>query len=302
MALDNCSLPFECPSPSATGPRPRWTGRGFTVDGRLEPVLAYDVGKSGWDEGLTDSLEKMHAGNHFIDIASRAHALDEMRKQASNPRAAVLEVGCSSGFFLRDLVAEYPSGLIVGADYVLSLLRRLAERFPGVPLMRFDLARCPLPDGIFDAIVALNVLEHIEDDQAAIMNISRLLRPGGIAVIEVPAGAALFDFYDAQWMHHRRYDMTGLVKLVEGAGMSVIARSHLGFFMWPAFVAAKFYNRFAAPADLATKAQHTRAGNVRSGRLGGAMKAVMRMEAFLRRHVYLPVGVRCLITARKPPE
>ena len=49
------------------------------------------------------------------------------------------------------------------------------------------------------------MLEHVEDDQAAIRQVYRILQPGGVAVIEVPAGPDLYDIYDRQLMHHRRY-------------------------------------------------------------------------------------------------
>jgi SAM-dependent methyltransferase len=63
-------------------------------------------------------------------------------------------------------------------------------------LLHFDLRHCPLPDGSFDGVILLNVLEHIKEDAAALRQIARILKPGGIAAIEVPAGRGLYDIYD----------------------------------------------------------------------------------------------------------
>lgn len=82
--------------------------------------------------------------------------------------ATVLEVGCSSGFFLRELQARLPGHLILGSDYRRGTLETLAKRVSNIPLTQFDLTRCPLPDNFTDVVVLLNVLERIEDHKAAI--------------------------------------------------------------------------------------------------------------------------------------
>jgi hypothetical protein len=148
--------------------------------------------------------------------------------------------------------------------------------------------------------VLLNVLEHIEHDDVAIAQIARLLKPGGVAVIEVPAGPKLYDTYDALLKHHRRYAMRGLTRLVEDAGLQVVERSHLGFLAYPAFWVAKKLTRLDHP-ERSEDRVHRIAGIIAATRrinaIGGA---VMACDALLRRAVYLPFGIRCLITCRKP--
>jgi len=82
------------------------------------------------------------------------------------------------------------------------------------------------------------VLEHIEDDAAALADLYRLLAPGGRLFVYVPAFAALFTSMDSHVGHHRRYRLTGLVKLVEDAGFVVDKSAYtdaLGFFATLAF-------------------------------------------------------------------
>jgi hypothetical protein len=71
-------------------------------------------------------------------------------------------------------------------------------------------------------VVLVNVLEHFEDDAAAVSHVARVLKPGGVAVIEVPAGPQLFDVYDKYLQHFRRYQLADLCRLVERAGLQVI--------------------------------------------------------------------------------
>ena len=63
----------------------------------------------------------------------------------------------------------------MGADVVVEPLQKLAELWPEVPFFRFDLTHCPLPDNCVDAVVILNVLEHIEDDSEFMNKVKSLI-------------------------------------------------------------------------------------------------------------------------------
>jgi ubiquinone/menaquinone biosynthesis C-methylase UbiE len=110
-------------------------------------------------------------------------------------------------------------------------LEAFAKHVSNVPLIQFDLTRCPLPDNFADVIVLPAVLEHIEDHRSAISQLFRIVRPGGAIVIEVLASSTFYDIYDRALMHFRRYDIRDLVALVENAGFTVERRSHLGFLL-----------------------------------------------------------------------
>ena len=65
----------------------------------------------------------------------------------------------------------------------------------------------------FDTVIALNVVEHIEDDTTAIANCRKLLKPGGTLVILVPAYQSLYNQLDKELYHYRRYTKSSLEKL-----------------------------------------------------------------------------------------
>jgi SAM-dependent methyltransferase len=291
-------LVFPWPVPPGANDAPVWTGDGFRVDGKRRSVLTYTVGDSGWTDDLTTFHEDNAGSDHFIDRASRAHALEQVRRHVRGPNPVVLEVGCSSGFFLEKLRGELPRALVIGADYVRGPLEQLAQHHRNLPLMQFDLTHCPLPDRSVDVVVLLNVLEHIADDVAAIREVARILRPGGAAVIEVPAGPHLYDVYDKVLLHHRRYRLNKLRQLVASAGLHVVHACRLGALFYPAFWYVKRRNRryLSAPEEVQRQVV---AGAIRKTGRNRLCKCLMAVEAVVRRWVTLPFGIRCVATGVK---
>jgi SAM-dependent methyltransferase len=285
------------PPPAGFVQSPAWTGHGFRVGSVTVPVLSYSPGSSGWTDELTDFHEENTDGTHFIDVASRLHTLRSLARWTA-PSATIMDIGCSSGYMLRDLRERFPQATVLGADYIRGPLEKLAVAMPGIPLLQFNLVECPLPDRCLDAVVLLNVLEHIQDDAAAARQVCRLLRPGGIAVIEVPAGPHLFDIYDRQLLHFRRYDLRGLEQMLRGAGLDILESSHLGVLLYPFFSAVKRRNRRFLSAPPEEQRRRVSSNIVQSGRspLAGF---VMGMEARLRPWIPYPCGIRCLVTARR---
>jgi len=77
----------------------------------------------------------------------------------------------------------------------------------------------PFRDGSFDAVLALEILEHVEEDEEMLGEIGRILRPGGIAVISVPLHMSLWSAVDDHCHHVRRYEPGELVGRIERAGL-----------------------------------------------------------------------------------
>lgn len=289
-------LPY--PAPPDTSESPVWTGTGFLVGDRKQRVICYDLGSSGWSDALTEFHEDIGDEDHYMNVASREYALSRMARWLCNPEPVVLDIGCSSGYMIKALRSRLPDATVVGADFVRGPLEKLAAAVPDLPLLQFDLTRCPLPDRSVDGIVLLNVLEHIEDDDAAMRHVYRILRPGGVAVIEVPAGPKLFDIYDRQFMHHRRYLMRDVLRRLRAHGFTVVDRSHLGFFLYPGFWAIKKRNR----CYLNRSQEQQRMivlSHMRLAHRSRLMSCIMRVESLLRDWLYLPFGIRCVVTCTK---
>jgi SAM-dependent methyltransferase len=292
------SLPFPLPPIPASPATPSWTGKGFQIGPNLEPVLSYAVNDSGWTDGLTDLHESCAGEEHYIDIASRRNSLAQLQKWVKGPRPVIMDIGCSSGFLLRKIQKQFPSAMVLGADYVPAPLHRLAKNHPDLPLLQFDLTTCPLPDACLDAVSLANVLEHIGDDAKAVQQVYRMLRPGGVTVIEVPAGPHLFDVYDKQLLHFRRYSRQSLHDLLANAGFEVLDESHIGFLVYPAFAWVKKRNKryLSLPDEEQLKIVES---SIQIARGNPLMNAIMSVEEAMRYRVPFPFGIRCVAVGRK---
>ncbi len=288
------SFPWPC-LPGQDTP-PRWTRGGFEVMGRSESVLCYATGVAGWSADLTGLHEDAAGSRHPIDVASRQLAVDSLAATGDSP--LVLEVGCSSGYLADTVGEKLPFARMICADYVDGGLKQLAARRPDVACLQFDLTACPLPDACVDAVVALNVIEHIPDDARAVREIARLLRPGGRAHLEVPAGPDLFDGYDRFLMHHRRYDGRQLARLMEEAGFRVIRLTHLGFLPYPLFRLIKRRNQ-RQPAMSKDQLREWVKGQMRSTSASLLMRLAMALEVRLGKFWNYPCGIRCVCVGER---
>ncbi len=280
----------------------QWTGEQFLIGGRrVCRVLCYDWQASNWSEELTRLHEEECGAHHPIDLASRRLAVRTLRRWNAQPEPVVLDVGCSSGYLIEELRVALPGALILGADYLPELLERVALRLRGVPILQFDLRRCPLPDESLDAVTCLNVLEHIDDDTLALRQIHRVLRPGGIAHVEVPAGPHLYDIYDEHLMHHRRYRLADLKERARAAGFEVLEATHLGWFAYPVFTFVKRRNRALLSLPAGRKKEIIAHQIRRTGR-SLPLDIVLRIETALGQWLNFPIGIRCIAVLRKPRQ
>jgi 2-polyprenyl-3-methyl-5-hydroxy-6-metoxy-1,4-benzoquinol methylase len=230
--------------PLPAGGKPIWNGHAFEINGRFERVLVYSSNTDGWNDELTE-LHEIEAGdgNHPIDIHSRKNALKKIHNNITNEKPSILEIGCSSGYLLKDLKEEFPYANIVGSDIITKPLFKLGDTLSGIPLLQMDLLQCPLPDSQFDVIIALNVLEHIEDDITALENMEKLLKPEGILIIEVPQGKNLYDYYDTHLKHFRRYEKYELLQKISSVNLKICHYLTLGFLVYVPFMIIKKLNR-----------------------------------------------------------
>lgn len=273
---------------------PLWDGQCFVVDGERTPVLEYSENFAGWSDDLTALHEEAAGDSHPIDIASRYGAIRQVKEIVTEQGQVIMEIGCSSGFLIQELVENFPDAVVIGADVVKAPLMRLAESLPNVPLIRFDLLQNPLPEACVDVLVMLNVLEHIQNDLLALSQAFKLLKPGGCLVMEVPACRYLYDAYDQQLHHFRRYSARELQTKLESVGFQVDRKSHLGFFIFPAFAIVKLINKMKGNSMAVVQNQASRTSRSR------IMAFLTRMELKLSHLLSYPFGIRILVTASKP--
>ncbi|MFN2452209.1 MAG: class I SAM-dependent methyltransferase [Candidatus Dormibacteria bacterium] len=104
------------------------------------------------------------------------------------PPARVLDCGCAFGHLTRQLARHYQTAAI---DLDPAYLDRARRQAPGADIRLGPADALPWPDSAFDAAVCLDVLEHCPDPPAAVAELARVIRPGGILVASVPHRGAL---------------------------------------------------------------------------------------------------------------
>src|SRR5205085_493192 len=106
------------------------------------------------------------------------------RTMGVDPPARVMDAGCGWGVNLAEM--ERQGYAVTGLDISRRTLEQLDR--PGRTLIEADLTQ-PLPETIepYDALLALDVIEHLDDDRAAVSQFARLTRPGGAVIVSVPA-------------------------------------------------------------------------------------------------------------------
>jgi SAM-dependent methyltransferase len=167
--------------------------------------------------GAADDLERLGSARHFFEWV-----LAEFRPFL---RGRVLEVGAGVGTITRKLVEEYPNLSVVAlepAENVFGDLAAYAAVTPRVQAHQLTLADYHDQDG-FDAVLYLNVLEHIADDARELQLAADALRPGGALLVFGPAMESLYGELDYKAGHYRRYSVEQLRNLTLAAGLDVVS-------------------------------------------------------------------------------
>ncbi|MES2461423.1 MAG: class I SAM-dependent methyltransferase [Armatimonadota bacterium] len=239
-------------------------------------------------------LEDRHwwflARRDLLDQALQAYPI--RREAGRAPR--VLDVGCGTGGTmerLRGLGGE-PVGLDVEPLALAFCRARGHSR-----LLLGSATALPFTTGAFDAVVALDVLEHIPDDGAAAREIGRVLAPGGALYLSVPAYQSLWSGHDIALMHQRRYVAGQIEKILRDAGGLQIERltyvtSVILPAAWLVRTLQKLLRPHAAPrADVALP---------QFALLNRLLRGLLAAEGKLALRVGLPFGLAVFAVARKP--
>ncbi len=271
-----------------------------TDDGTKAPFLSYvdDGAAVNWSDELED-LHEEASRDHFIDVWTRGAMLERLGAVPAGGRIA--DLGCSTGYLLEDLAVAYPGRQLIGVDLVAPGLAKAHGLIPDAWLLRADVCDLPLGDASIDAVVSANLLEHVPDDRGALREMFRVLAPGGLAVVVIPAGPDTYDYYDRFLGHERRYGRGELAGKAREAGLEVLDDAYLGSLLYPGFWAVKKRNRKRYDdlqgADLAAKV----AADIDGTQNSAYGAPVCRMErSLLRRGVRLPFGIRGITVMRRP--
>lgn len=161
-----------------------------------------------------------------------AHVHRYLGRYLAEESVRILDAGCGTGGLIRRLGPRHPAWQWTGVDNS-ALACRLARTRCAAEVLEADLTALPFSDGHFDAVTSTDVLYHIEDDRRALAEMARVLRPGGIMIINVPAHAWLWSYHDVAVHGCRRYDRRALRAKLAAAGLTIAVLTHWNTLLLP---------------------------------------------------------------------
>jgi SAM-dependent methyltransferase len=232
-----------------------------------------------------EAAQWWYAGQRAIATALLEPAL---RARAAEP-AWLLDAGCGTGF---NLLALSSLGRAVGIDLAPEAIAFCRER--GVRVLRASLLALPFEDASFGAVTSFDVLYHawVTDDRAAVAEMARVVRPGGVLLVRVPALRALWGAHDVEVQSRHRYTRRELETLLEGSGLRVERATYCNALLLPLLFARRTLARLLeregsdvgflpAPAEWAFK------------------RALLAEAALVRAGLSFPIGASVVALARK---
>lgn len=168
------------------------------------------------------------------------------RRIAPPPGGAILEIGCGTGHNLAmlgrfghvDAIELDPAARAVATQ-------RLGREVSGSRLPGLE----GVCEGHYDLVALLDVLEHVEDDRAALASIARRLTPGGAILLTVPAFQWMWSAHDVVNHHHRRYSKAALSAAIKEAGLSATFIGYFNSILFPLAAAARLAGRLTGKED-----------------------------------------------------
>ncbi len=237
----------------------------------------------------TAEYDRMFAleGGHWWFVGRRILALKQLDRFA-RPHGRILDLGCGTGAVLGELSRRGPA---TGLD-MSPLALGYSQRRGLARLVRGDAGELPFGEGAFDAVVSLDLFEHLASDHAGIAEAFRVLRPGGVLVLSVPAMMSLWGPHDVALMHHRRYTKREVVARLEEAGFRVRRCSYSVCFLYPVVRVVRALER---------RRRSEPRSSLRSlpGWVNRLLVGVQRLEAALLGSFDLPWGSSVVAVAEK---
>jgi SAM-dependent methyltransferase len=242
---------------------------------------------------LPQEYDAMHALEltHWW-FRGRRRVLIDMLRNSTDPGGdipRILDLGCGTG---GNTSAYAALGSVVGIEPDAAAIR-LANARGGAQYCRGHGPQLPFRSEVFDAVVASDVLEHIEDDTAAASEIARVMRRGGRVIISVPAHQWLFSEHDAALRHFRRYSKAAMRHLLEQNGLRVLRLTYWNAALFPAICLRRLSGK--------RRAENGARSDLRRSPwlINESLAALLAIEATILRYTSLPWGVSLIALAKR---
>lgn len=218
---------------------------------------------------------------HWWYVARRKILADLIAREAGLPDPArILEVGCGTGHNFG-MLARFGR---VDALEIDAAARALASDRLGHPVGDSPLPDLPgVPDGAYDLIALLDVLEHVDNRPESLASIAAKLAPGGKILVSVPAYQWMWSAHDRAHHHKLRYSKKGLRRDAEAAGLKVDKIGYFNSLLFPLAAAVRIAGKIAGKSSSDD--------TLPSRPLNALFEKIFSLERHLVGRVPLPAGV-----------
>ncbi len=239
---------------------------------------------------LAEESQWWYVGQRAIVRALLRRELRDPTRSQNAARPRLLDAGCGTG---GNLVALAPLARTVGVDLAPEAIAFCRER--GLRAVRGSVLALPVRSGSCELVASLDVLYHawVSDDRLAVAELARVLAPGGLLLVRVPALRALWGAHDVEVQSRHRYTRAELVALLAGCGLELRCASYCNALLFPLLLVRRSLDRLLAR-------EGSDVGFLPAP-LEWAFRTVLLLEAaLLGRGVSFPIGASVVALARKP--
>ena len=222
----------------------------------------------------------------------RREIFTRLLQPLANKKLAILDIGFGTGAMLTFLEAY---GDVVGMDMSVEAIRFARTRCDA-PMLRGSITAVPIETGSIDLVTAFDIIEHVEDDAAAFAEMARVCRPGGYALVTVPALQFLWGNQDVVSHHQRRYTRGQLDAHVRAAGFVPRRLSYFNAILFPVVAAVRVARRLRGEPKGEVKSDFTM---TKPGLVNDTLSRVFAAEGRWLAHWRLPVGVSLVCLAER---
>jgi SAM-dependent methyltransferase len=264
----------------------------FEPGGERFPLFAPDLAASndGFEASAFARLTRQEPSSFWF--RSRNRLVVQLLRRHFPAAKNLLEVGCGTGFVLSGIRDAIPELVLSGSDLYVDGLDFASRRLPGVELYQMDCRRLPF-EAEFDVICALDVLEHVTEDDVALAEMFRSVRPGGGVVVSVPQHRGLWSAADDYAHHKRRYRRSELASKLSAAGFHVSRVTSFVSVLLPLMVASRAQQRDPSSYDPTTEYRMPRM-------VDRTLETILDAERWLiERGISLPAGGSLFAVATK---
>jgi len=248
------------------------------------------------DNGF-DLTNENAEGSFWVSSRNRLFKSLVLRNALPRGKTRYLDIGCGTGDFISQLNSS-ENLEITGSEIYLKGLQYAKKNLPGVDFIQFDVTQGVLEEK-FDMITAFDVVEHIDNDMAAISNIFQMLNKGGVFVVSAPQHMFMWSRLDEIVKHKRRYSRQELISKLTNNGFEIVYTTSFLFVLFPLMWISRMFDKgrtksCASEVELDKRVKFSRSLNF-------VFDLFMRVdEMLIRLGISLPVGGTIVVVARKP--